>query len=73
MCILQRLLKIDVEWFEYDILNQLTKINLNKNIKIICEILHNYEENLNNSINLMKKNNFKIKKLDWNNYLFYKK
>lgn len=69
-----RLIKIDVEWYEYNVL-LVSKIIL-KNLKNCRLIIELFEESINfqNTINLIKSFWFEQEnKLYWDNYIFYKK
>ena len=68
------LIKIDTEWFEFNVLKWMTEfLWKTKKVKIICEILENQEDK-KEIFDFLKKYGFSYKKLPTSaDYLFYKK
>ena len=65
------LMKIDVEWFEREVVDGMKQILKNGNMKIIMEIL-NDSKNKERLFDTLERYWFKKKMINESNFLFYK-
>lgn len=65
------LIKIDVEWFEREVIKGMDTVLKNGNMKIIMEILRENDKK-EEIINLLKRYWFKYKNINRANFLFYR-